>query len=451
SSVLESSVLESSVLESSVQQDGIAPTPDGFDCGACDADAICKNTAICPVNQCDVSVKDTCTGADIPCTCGEGFYCESTTKTCASYLDCEALGKGGTNTACNDNLFYDSGDGTLIRCRCTSPGICIDDSPSQEGRCCTNQNALCQPMMCGYSATNTCTGLVTLCNCPNGYHCNASTKACEADAVCAELPGYTGAAGSVCSNGPNSSWPVGDGSFLVCPCGSATYCAYPEGAPAAGELVPSDGTEGVCIATNTCATYHANGLTGDPCSRASSSSFPRGDGVNLRCDCRGDRSCVDAESIRVESDGSVGLCLDLNTCATYQAEGNLGEVCSNGPSFPRGDGRLLECDCNSGMACADTSNSIVSGATRGVCKAVKICADYTTRLLGQPCSDLKTFDTGFGVMFSCRCDASGGFTSVVCLGDSLSDAGTCQCTPRACTCDINGESDGCGGILSCPC
>jgi hypothetical protein len=101
---------------------------------------------------------------------------------------------------------------------------------------------------------------------------------------------------------------------------------------------------------------------------------------------------------------------------------------------------------------------VVSGATRGTCQTKKTCADYTNRQIGSPCNDNNYFSDGFTYpgqpnagKFTCTCLTSGGFNNAQCVGDSTSAAGTCQCTPRSCNCGISGQSNYCGGTLSCPC
>jgi hypothetical protein len=86
-----------------------------------------------------------------------------------------------------------------------------------------------------------------------------------------------------------------------------------------------------------------------------------------------------------------------NSCATFGATGDVGAPCSSVPSsaFPDGDGGDLQCDCSNG----------------------------------------------------------GGKSNNSCVGSSATHAGTCQCAPFACNgdCTQDGQSDGCGGALSCGC
>ena len=71
--------------------------------------------------------------------------------------------------------------------------------------------------------------------------------------------------------------------------------------------------------------------------------------------------------------------------------------------------------------------------------------------LGSPCNPAKFFSDGFGGTFACPCTITGGFGNNQCVGATSSAAGTCQCTPTACTCTYSGLTNGCGGTLSCPC
>ncbi|PIE17999.1 MAG: hypothetical protein CSA65_06850 [Proteobacteria bacterium] len=417
-------------------------------CKCSDKDAICQpnntccvNTAACPTGKCNMTVTDTCTGQTVKCECGSGQYCETATKTCQAGKTCADYQAGGTNSKCNDHQYYDHGDGTKFACKCKSPAVCINDSATTEGTCCTNVNH-CQAGKCGYTVKDSCTGATINCDCPGGQYCDNGT--CKALNTCS-IYGANGGAGDPCSNGPNPSWPSGNGGFLTCPCHSG-YACLKNGVPVTG------GTQGICVLQNTCSTYNATGKLGETCSNGPSPAFPRGDGTNLRCKCKGGRVC--AKNGALVTGGDTGTCIYKNTCSTYSATGKAGEVCSNAKSsaFPNGVGGTLKCGCGSGLVCADGSNNIVSGNTTGTCKYKKTCADYNADgSVGAPCNDSSYFDNGFGGKFKCKCTTTGGFANATCVGDSPTKAGTCQCTSRACTCDITGKSDGCGGTLSCAC
>lgn len=419
-----------------------------LNCKCTDAKAICTatntccvNTATCPPGKCGMQVTNTCTGQKVDCNCENNFHCDATAQSCVADKTCADYSAGGTFNKCNDNAYYDRGDGTKFACKCKSPAVCINDTATVEGTCCTNINQ-CPAGACGISVTNSCTGAQIACNCPNGSFCNNGS--CTALDTCSKF-GANGGAGDPCSNGPSPSFPAGNGSDLTCPCGSGLACLK-NGTPVTG------GDVGVCVALNTCSTYSATGQAGAICSNGPSPSFPRGDGTDLTCKCGGGRACV--KNGQTVTGGTTGNCVVKNTCSTYSATGKAGETCSNDPSssFPDGAGGTLKCACGTGLVCADGSNNIVAGDTTGTCKYKKTCADYNADgTLNAPCNDANYFDDGFGGKFKCVCTTVGGFANATCENDSATQAGLCKCTPRACTCDISGQSDGCGGTLSCAC
>jgi len=351
----------------------------------------CTNTTICPAGSCATTVTNSCTGAPIACnTCNSSTeVCDTAQKKCVAKKSCASYAAGTTvNGPCNDYSFYDIGNGTKIPCPCQIAGKttwCINDSATVAGTCCENQGKVCpavgQPGSCGgKQVTNTCTGQVTTCTCPWGYHCEGDT--CKPNLNC-QTYNATGGDGAPCSNGP--AFDNGGGTLFACPCGSGFACLDAGGAVVTGS--------------------------------------------------------------------AVGNCKKKKTCADYSATGGNNAPCSNDPSsaFPDDVGGKLECNCSSGYACADGSNNVVSGDTTGTCKPKKTCANYTTGAQGAQCNPNPFFDDGFGGKLACNCNTSGGWGNITCSGATASQAGTCSCAPKTCTCGISGQSNGCGGTLSCAC
>lgn len=520
----------------------------------------CVNTEVCGPLDCNKTVTDQCTGQTKTCGCQDGMFCNTATSTCESGKSCSDYKAGGTYKNCNDYQFYDRGDGAKFSCRCQYPATCINDSPTQEGECCTNMSQ-CTPGKCDYSVTDDCTGAKTQCGCIGSQFCNNGF--CENLYTCSKY-NANGYKGSPCSNGKSTSFPAGDGTYLACPCVDGSSCINN------GHLV-SGNEVGICVEMNQCSDYGATGYANATCSNGPSPSFPKGDGTNLSCPCQYGYECMD--NGHVVTGSQLGVCVKMNTCTDYKATGYANAPCSNGPSptfpkgdgsdlscpcqygytcmnngqevygsevgvctkdktcfdygatgyanatcsngpspiFPRGDGTDLTCPCYGGYVCADNGtvvsgtedgtcqakktcadynangnsgnicsnsyssafpdgfgtnlkcgcssglycvngSSVVSGDTTGTCTAGKTCADYGANgNVGDTCNDYSFFDNGMGSTFACRCNTSGGKTNNSCQGDSYNSAGKCECIKRSCTCDISGQSDGCGGTLSCPC
>lgn len=384
----------------------------------------CVNENTCPAGACDQFVLDSCTGEQIDCTCPNGQYCNTTTKLCEGLATCSSLGKGGSTvgTACNDNAFYDRGDGTLVACPCTGGAVCVGDSASQEGSCCRN-TATCPANACDTSVKNTCTNEDIPCTCNAGGVCQNGT-CCYNQNTCAPLTCNTSVTNS-CTGDP-----------IQCTCPSGYYCS---------------GT--TCLPYATCASLGYTGEEGLVCSNGP--SFDRGDGTLIRCGCDSGLQCLNASNVRV-SGATRGTCFDVRECGFYTTR-RTGQPCSNGNAFDtlenNSDGSpvLIRCSCVESVdVCADSGSNVVSGTTIGTCQEKRTCAYYNaTGAIGSTCGNLSD---GFGGTINCNCTTSGGLANNTCVN------GTCTCSPDpqpTCTCDISGDSisNGCGGTytLSCPC
>ncbi|MBW2734130.1 MAG: hypothetical protein JRH20_17210, partial [Deltaproteobacteria bacterium] len=295
-------------------------TTEGWDCGedldnGCGATIDCKcakgvclenthkccvNTVECAAGVCDQFVVDECTGDQVPCTCENGEFCNTTSKTCEGFSNCSALGKGGgtAGNPCNDFPYYDSGDGTLIPCPCTGQATCVGDSATQEGSCCIN-TAVCAANVCDTSVKDTCTGEDIPCNCSGGGVC-INGSCCINTAVCpANSCGTTVI--DTCT-----------GATIQCECPPGSYC-----------------DNGTCVPYDTCATLGFTGEEGVVCSR--SGSFDRGDGTLIRCDCDWGLLCLNTSNVRVTGT-TRGRCFDVLACADYTTR-YTDQPCSNAPAF----------------------------------------------------------------------------------------------------------------------
>jgi hypothetical protein len=384
--------------------------------------------------------------------------------TCCLKKTCAANYAGMCGTALDDGCM-----GT-IDCGCAS-GSCTTTTAGMTGTCCVN-TAKCAAGMCG-TVTDTCTGKPIQCCDPATHYCNSS-NVCVPKKTCAS---YTadGMAGQTCSNG--GAFDDGTGKLLSCPCTGGRYCI---GGPAPSPVVTGM-TMGTCCtdtgacnmggvkacnttmtnsctgATNTCgacgngqfcnanvctplyncAHYGANGGTGDPCSNGANPNWPNGGGTNLTCPCSGAGQCVSG-GMTVTGGAQGSCCLNTAVCPAGQCNTSVIDTCT---------GATIPCNCGGTQYCNTTNNTCVNKKT---------CADYNANgAVGDPCNDNAFFDDGSGVAanaFACPCSPAAGFGNIMCAGESASMAGTCACAASACgSCANDGQSDGCGGTLSCKC
>ena len=460
-----------------------------------DATNSCCTPAACEAGKCG-TVKDPCGGKDLSCGCGKNEYCDTASGTCKGTTDCTALGKGGATdgASCSDFPLYDAGGGAKVACPCTGGFSCINDGTAaapKEGSCCRDTTS-CDAARCNYRVTNKCTGLVQDCGCSATQYCDSNDR-CQPLKNCAALgKGLT--AGGPCNDNP--FYDPGNGTKMACQCIDGMICLgdspSAEGNCCADTAVcqpmrcnqvqntctldwrtcpcPAnhfcDGS-GDCKPYMTCDDYKADRQPGSPCTNNASTNFPRypGDPVGNNCPCLSGDRCVDGSDVAVAR-GAVGTCLDLKACADYTTR-RTGQPCSAGgnPAWPTGEKRAngssidLTCTCTGGNGdCVYTApdpDELAAGSEQGVCTMPKVCTDYTTSRIGQPCG---AFSVGYNNAdgsprnITCDCSTSGGYTNIACLN------GSCACTPRNCNnnsgtldCRLDGQSNNCGGTLTCKC
>ncbi len=162
----DSSINGSEQCESGMLNGATCSSVPPFDDGtlACNASTCTFNTSSC--TDCGNNIRETgeacddgdgggdgCNGS---CTVESGFFCTGNVgmpSTCQAFATCSMLtgGSGDIGDACNDNAFYDRGDGVDIACPCSTAGgltnnMCTGDTPSMAGTC------ACTPT-CGATGT----------------------------------------------------------------------------------------------------------------------------------------------------------------------------------------------------------------------------------------------------------------------------------------------------------
>ncbi|MBI5545511.1 MAG: hypothetical protein HY901_16625 [Deltaproteobacteria bacterium] len=421
--------------------------------------------------------------------------------------------------------------GTQLECgTCTDPEhICWPDGhcapPCVPYRCDQAPYA----GACGIGLTDGCPmpdgTVVTIdCPCSGGLVCSSTVVGqpgdCVVPAGCSQH-GASGGAGDKCSNGESQEFPVGDGTFLTCPCTgdglcmkdghevagaeTGTCCVNTIACPAnacdtvvqnacTGEDIPcSCTTPGThcntqskqCEGDHDCATYSANGTSGDPCSNAPATAFPKNDTENLTCSCSSG-NCYDSGGAVASGDETGACCIpgacppntcvavhdactgtDLvcscdsgnyckanvcsgyASCGSYGANGTAGNPCSIGPipDFPRGDGTNLGCPCGNGGRCNDPGTYDLAMGIKGEC-----C--FNTVACGPlECNRSKT-NACTGASILCACTQAGyhcNNSTFTCEQDNGCSAFTNGTAGSRCS---NGPNPGFfsgSGNLTCPC
>jgi hypothetical protein len=426
--------------------------------GAGEVGACCQNTTTCG-NQCNITLKDTCTNANIACNCGGANYCDTTTNTCKPTNTCGQFGAtGAVGAPCsngNDPADFPRfpGDATGMTCKCSGTEGCFVAggavaAGAQKGTCC--QPDVCPANSCA-PIVDHCSGKTITCGCSNGFFC-AAGNVCTANATCASL-GATGASGTACSNNPSPTFPRGDGTNLSCPCNAGGVCT------SGGAVVSGTNSGSCCVNTAVCAPNTCGTVT-NTCT-----------GQVIQCACNAGSHC------------SAGACTTDKTCATYSATGAVGAPCSTGPdtAFHDGPGGAnLTCPCSTAGGLTNDVCVGSTGTTAGTCTCTPSqptgCGDN-----GKPngCGGTMTSTCGTGQV----CVANACCTSPVCPTGNAGDAcGTisacgqsvsCACTaqfqscgavtPNVCGCKAKTLADcgvtlpagqtsanGCGGFVTCP-
>ncbi len=341
----------------------------------------CVNTAACPANACGTSVTNTCTGAAIACGCtAPGTFCDTALKTCVQNHTCASYGAtGGADAGCSvgPSAAFPKDGTTNLACPCNVGGACNQPGTTTPvtagslGACCFNTQ-VCAANECNTTKTNACTGATITCGCTAaGTHCNNLSNRCEANNGCTAFT--TGDAGSTCSSGPSAAFPVGNGTFLTCPCTAAGASCFSD----AGVVVDAGSpVAGQCCIPDRCPAKSCGTSIVDHCS-----------GQTIACN-----TCSGAEHCNTTSH----LCEANLGCGDYSATGAAGAVCSNGPSFSNGatPATLLTCPCTGAGVCTN-GTTVVSGSTQGTC-----CVN--TQVCGNQCN-VSVTNSCTGVVTACQC------------------------------------------------
>lgn len=325
----------------------------GEEVGAC-----CQNTNACAPNACNKYVLDTCTGAQIDCTCATaGTHCNTVANLCEQDHTCAhygAEGEAGDPCSIGTSTFFPKNDTTNLACPCDAGGVCNKPGlpqmadPGEKGECCVN-TVSCGAAECNVTKTNACTGASIVCKCTAaGFHCNNTNNTCEADSGCSKFT--DGQENSKCSNGQSAAFPKGDGTNLTCPCSQPGAECFKGGSP----LPNGSPDDGLCCVPDTCPANFCGTVT-NHCT-----------GGTTQCGCTAPGTHCNTANNQCESN---------LTCASYSATGAEGAVCSNGGAFSNGatPPSLLTCPCAGSSLVCSNGAAVVGGAGCGTV-TTKVCA-----------------------------------------------------------------------------
>ncbi len=473
-----------------------------LDCGSCELPEVCGSDGRCALpcvpqtcgsaydGGCGLALDAGC-GTAIDCSCAGALVCSTSapgsTGACVVPSGCTQLGAtGAAGAACSNGVSptFPRGDGTNLACPCTGSGVCVAGgsvvSGPDAGTCCVNTIA-CPANACNTTVTNACTGATINCTCTTpGTNCNNTAKVCEPNRTCGTY-GADGGANQPCSIGPSSGFPKGDGTNLACPCNVGGLCNVPNTTQLAtpGDVGKCCVNTAVCGAnecnttkvntctgatitcgctaagthcntsTNTCeansaCTAFTNGAAGSPCSNGASPSFPRGDGTNLTCNCTAaGAGCYSGGAVLPNGSPTAGTCCVPNTCPANFC-GSITNACT---------GATINCTCGSGTHCSGSS-----------CVADLTCASYSaTGATGAICSAGPAFSNGAtpATLLTCGCSGSGvcsnGTTAVTGTGCGTAGnpcpTGTCCTNTVACgnQCNVTLTNSCTGASIPCNC
>lgn len=444
----------------------------------------CQNTASCGSGtgaKCNVTIKNTCTNADIVCGgCSGNNYCSSgvcvadPTPTCATQVP-PITGAVGDKCSVNASpgIPRYPGDTTGLKCTCSGSEGCYDSggnlvTGTAVGTCC--QADVCPANQCGGTIFDHCSNKNISCtkSCGTGNYCSANF--CKENETCSRYT--TGANGTACSNGASPSFPAGDGTNLTCSCKTTgAVCVSPLPGPIVSGATP--GT--CCVNSNPVCAPNTCGTVTDSCT-----------GVVTTCTCSAGNHCAGG-----------GVCAVDKKCSDYNANGQIGNTCSNVASsaFPGGpappvNGSNLKCDCSTA---APTPNNVCVGSnatTAGTCVCTKNmpancgddgkadgcggsmvskCAPGTQACFNNACCTLPVCGTGAvgdrcgtinqcGAMTNCgACKTTGPDGGVTFGNNTCSASNVCTCVPFGlgdCGTAMFPKggtfSTGCGGEFTCP-
>jgi hypothetical protein len=408
----------------------------------------CLNQNSCQVGKCNYTITDTCTNAPVACGCLAGQYCDTALGQCFPLETCTSthppsksdpyttrhVGAPCSNGPANggpDLIFpqWPRGDGTYLTCTCIdAKNICVDTagaivSSYAVGTCCL-------PDTC---ATNTC-------NTSIHDHCTQKDVACtcKSPAVCSlnGQPPPAGTAGTCCTNttkcGDNCNTTVKNS------CTGADIACSPTCSDSSKHC---DLTNMVCVANKTCSTYGANGAAGNPCS--ANPAFDRGDSQLIACGCTSPGVCSIGGAL-VTGANKGTCCVNTVACAADACATSVVNQCT---------GAAIACP----STCSDPNKHCDSAQKK--CVDNSTCATYSANgKIGDKCSTVAStaFPKGDGSNLTCGCSQNGGPSgeatpNIQCTGSSASAAGTCTCVPTSCTVLGAGPhpNDGCGKAINC--
>lgn len=369
-------------------------------------------------------VYDRCTGRTLQCGgCTEtGKVCNLVTHECVTPLTtCSQLGAdcGELRNTCG--LFVDCGP-CLAGKTCNAGTHKCESCPANLK--CADLGFECGQVWLGCGARTNKTDCGP---CPASEVCNDSLHVCEPRCTPAPKAEICKARGAECG-------PVSDG------CGGMVDCG---GCLKAGEQCGISGIANLCSApppSVNCISFGYDCL------------LP---GEKLTTACGETVSCGTCPSGQVcRANHKCGPPCTPKTCASPEYTGKCGQQLDDGCG-----GKLTSCNCAGGGACSTSAAGLV-----GTCLAIKTCASYAANGgVGDKCSVLgaasKAFPKGDGTFLACLCRVSNGLANNACVDASPPDAqaGTCTCAARVCgsgaafDCTLDRASNGCGGTLSCSC
>ena len=468
---------------------GCGPTSNTTNCGTCGEGLRCNQALnICEPECTARSTQQICEEARL----SQGVECGVISNGCGQMVDCGGCPDGllcgvrgianrcsrkelpeceAQNRECGEITSVCSG--LRINCgECVGTEVC-----NANGRC----GAPCTPKTCdspeyagrcGQGLDDGCHGTID-CGCETFFACDTGDPgvvgACVDVITCGtytdRLAGSPrGTLGSLCSNGASPAFPQGHGlepNSCVCK-DSGAICVDENtrrvvSGPNVGRCCindsPSCSQTNACSVTNSCTNQTTNCCSGsqfcnssnqcedrddcsafterrhgDNCSTSPHPAFPRGDGVNLTCNCRSGGVC---QGQTASTPGT--CCFNQNSCS--------GNQCTTTNSCT---GATINC-CASNQFC-NSSNE---------CEDRNTCSDFTNRRHGDDCSTSAhpAFPRGDGQNLNCRCRSGG-----VCQNETSSSPGTCCFNQNSCSstnaCTISHSCTGatincCGGNEFC--
>lgn len=424
-----------SVIDQAVEQD-MTPAPDLLP-PPCSAE-ITSCAGLCG------KVVDSCTGTVFQCGgCDGTQVCDLDTHTCIEpKVDCDDFGAecGQIKNSC----------GRRLNCGECSTGNECDPDTKQCGTCaavtCEDLGFQCGMAWLGCGNPQVDTDLTDCGACPDDQVCNGAFHICEPTCT---PPATTDEINTYCAakkteRGVECGYITdGCGGLVFCgECGPGEKCGQrgvanrcePDETPVECQALGKEcGTltskcDAQVISCGDCPegeVCNENGLCGPPCQPKICAEL-LADGAE--CGNFADDGCGAAVTCKCDGAkvcGADGKCTDLSDCSDYTTR-MVGQPCSNGaaPAFPQGDGSNLTCTCNgAGLFCVN-GTTIVSGATSGSC-----CQDT-----GAKCSGAN----GLGGVCKPVNSCTGQEGNSCCSGNTHCDTGTNTCVNSCSTHDATG-------------